>query len=316
MPMPMSPPMMNPQQGSNLLAGLTEKMTKKVMNTVTDTMGQQLSQQATEALQQGVPFGHVLDHLLKMSPLSMQNQAGVAGGGGGQPPQGPTPSVKRPEEGQGQAMAITQPQATQQDSQSSQTTGQTFDPSSLNQPIGQGQQAQQSQNILMNLIKGLYPIAALPGEMANRETMMKYGKQEAYGKTPEGKLRSGIATAKETPPTQYEQKSLEASRFSAQTTALNDQLKSMDEQEKNLQEQMKTFATTRGSMNKAFGGPSKEMTSVYEKIRRMRVERAKVQDKLFSLTGNPQGSSSGYTKTGTYNGKKVGMKADGTVEYI
>lgn len=99
------------------MSGLPPDIVNKVLKDVTKNISNTVSMQATEALQQGVPWGHVIEELIKMAPASAgMNQAnnmtgpggqppndpsGMGGKGGGQPPQGP--GVNKKEEMQAPA---------------------------------------------------------------------------------------------------------------------------------------------------------------------------------------------------------------------
>lgn len=89
---PIAPPMMPPtnqsmtQGGVNpMMAGLPEDVIKKVLKSVSETV----SMQASEAIQSGVPWGHVIDELVKMAPPSTMNNNQIASGGGNGGPSGP-----------------------------------------------------------------------------------------------------------------------------------------------------------------------------------------------------------------------------------
>lgn len=79
------------------------------------------------------------------------------------------------------------------------------------QPMG-GQGQQNPLAMIANLIKGVYPIAAIPDMMANAPTIQALRMNKAYGETPQGKLESAKAAAEQVPLTAAQEADLGKSR--------------------------------------------------------------------------------------------------------
>lgn len=319
MPFPMQAPMTPPMPPMNGQPGGQSKGKFDPIRTVFEgpaqILGQLLSQDLVQAKQAGAPTDHLfttLANLLQMSPLGKVGGAATLsmGGGGGQngspnnqngggmPPQGPNPSVGRPQD-QGQQMAT-----------------QVQDPTS-SQPQGQAQAQPQGPQVNSQPSNGFFDPGAfdpstntvrMPGAFMSGWGMDRIAKQQALlGMRPyqQGDVAQKVAEAKQVPLTQaqevekgFKERELQAGGFSAQATALNEQLQRMDADQKSLEDQMKTYATTRGWKNKTFGGSSKEMEDTQKKINSLMGAKAKIHQRLANLYGQQPNFKAGSYSAG------------------
>lgn len=179
---------------------------------------------------------------------------------------------------------------------------------SSQQSAFQAPASNQSQNIFQllgnllgikggNVQNGTYQPAESLGlfRESAKDSLMR---QQAASLTPENQTLAKVMEAKQVPPTQYEQQSLKATGFAAQSQNIKDRVSALDASEKNLQEQLKTYESIRGPMNKAFGGPSKEMKVIQNSIAAIQKVKGSAQKELADLYGkqpNFNPSSSGQS---------------------
>lgn len=322
---PMTAPMMNPgMAGSgNILAGLDQKMIKKIFNDVTTSVSDTLSQHAVEAVNQGVPYGHILDQILKMAPVSAGMKIGqdMAAGGGGKPPdngmgqnnsqfrppQGPQPGVKNDQSQSGAVAAgdnTTVAPTQQTNGQTPQVDANTILSQLLATMQSQGQGGQQFK--MPSSFGGLIQPSAQDQVLL---TQAAQNQQAMRGQTPMqiGDLQKIIAevggkqmAANEVPLSQeqkvaqgFEERKLQAAGFTAQSDILEKKIKAFDDNEQNLQKQLDTYEKLRGPLNKLKGGPSKEMETIQKNIFKVRKARAQVYEQLAKHYGDQPNFSGG-----------------------
>lgn len=328
---PMEMTMPSQSMNPNILAGLTGDILKKVTKNITNTM----SDHASEALQQGVPYGHILEQLIKMSPVSAGMAIGqdmVAGNGGkppqntpmqgkGQNPQPPnqTPGVRNNSQQDG---SVTVNDSTGAQSVPQQSNGQASPDgnailsqllAAMQQNQGAGQQAQ------MPSFLGIKPSAqnqVLLTEAAKNQ-------QALAGKTPMqiGDLQKIIAgvggkqlEANAVGPTQYEQAQLKAGGFQAQADMINKDQERIAQEETTTKAAFDAQLAGRGEWSKHFT-PKQLLSDFKNKMNDLSDQRQLNKDKLLDLYGNhpnlklaksvSAGTSSEPTATNPTTGKKV-----------
>ena len=209
--MPPSPmqPMNQPSMPSpgNMMSGLPPDIIQKVLKTVTKTVGDTVSGMAQQALGQGVPWGHVLQELMKMAPpeaMSMMGGGspppggGIPGGDGNKPPQQPggmtknQDSMQAPPSGDLNSLLIPQQQMQSQQQQPSMQLGQAQQSFQIPQilpangawqgasttPTGDIHAQGQASAILSRLLPGLIPAASTNEALAQQNSLYDIAKKK------------------------------------------------------------------------------------------------------------------------------------------
>lgn len=169
----------------------------------------------------------------------------------------------------------------------------------------------------MNQQNPLQVIGQLLGQVRNltttpehrlQNTQAQLVGQQAQNATPQGALAMKTAEA-QTPLNTYEKASLAAGGFQAQATALNNQLERMNQDQTALESLIKTYESVRGPMNKAVGGPSKEMKQLQNQWSSLQQAKAKVHTKLANLYGQqPNFTPGGKESSGSLPSRESAPK--------
>lgn len=174
----------------------------------------------------------------------------------------------------------------------------------------QPQQPKVDPNILQQLLGGLvsggkvndqgvYQSIQLLGGLLREPADQQLQRQQAYSMSPAGEVQKAKMAAEQVPMTIYEKAQVGATGYKNQADVLNNQLAKIDESEKSLQAQMELYEKTRGPMNKATGGPSKEMKATQKQIDSLRKTKAMLHSRLAALYGQqPNFSPSGNVPQG------------------
>lgn len=316
---------------SNILAGLTGDILKKVTKNIIDTT----SQHASDAINQGVPYGHVLEQLLKMAPPGANLMGGGApppggpmGDGGGPPPKGPAPMAKRAEGDVAmvptQQAVPTQPDVPQQQQQpqsqdiltallaSMQGGGRILPtkPGFMN-TIGSDNQLMTNGDLQLG---GMFPMHTLDAmsqaqQLTGRQPMQISELQKMIAGVGAEKMKAEVV-----PPTQQEKLQNQAAGFTAQLTSAQDQLKSaQDEQEKAIQS-FNAMAGSRGMLGKQFE-PKDLIAKFKTTMKEIETRRKTALDRITSLSSqHPSFNIAKYSAGETRNigGVTYKRKGDGT----
>lgn len=279
-------------------------------------------EQVREAYQNGVPLEHMATQV-----TPQQLSTGMTGSYGG-----PMTTSAPIDQQVLQFMTSQQQQAAPQQQQAGLPMQQGA-PQSLNPyPMPQ------AENPLFGLIKGLYPILAIPDMMAMQKSRMAMDVNKAYGETPQGKLEYEKAavgpqvdlakrkatevplTASETKTAEYQQGQLQTGVAANQVAALTAESQRIEQAKTSATQLMGTYKQIRGPINTFLGGPSKEMKGLQSYLDALTERSQEVAKRLKTYRSpNAKGGSSkaSYVRTGKLpDGTPVGMTADGKVEAI
>lgn len=277
-------------------------------------------EQVREAYQSGVP----LEHMAQPQQLG----TGMQGGYGG--PQTTSAPIDQ------QVLQF----MTQQQQQAPVQAGLQMPPTQQQPQSLNPYPMPQAENPLFSLVKGLYPILALPEAMSMDRTRRAMEVNKAYGETPQGRLEYAGASiepqvklekrkAEEVPLTApekatqaYQQGQLQTGVAANQVAALSAESQRLEQAKQSATTLMGTYKQIRGPINTFMGGPSKEMKGLQSYLDALTERSQEVAERLKSYRSPnakvaTKGNKVSYVRTGKLpDGTKVGMTADGKVEAI
>lgn len=218
---------------------------------------------ATEALQMGVPPTQIQDHPLMQPPAPMASSEGAM----------QAPSAQPGQVDQGAQQNV------------------------LKMLSGLGSFLFQAGGPDKN---GTYqPRQMLGGLLRPGGTAAQLTGQQAANLTPGAQLGLKKAEAEQIPPTQYEQKTLQAGAYAANVTAINDELAKIQTDKQNIVDQMKTALELRNPIEKGLGAAGGQVKQLQQTLSQLNKKESEVHQKMVDLFGKqPNTKGSGSPKSG------------------
>jgi len=324
---------------SNMLAALPEKLVKKVLTGVANNMTDSISQHANEAVQQGVPWGHVIDQLLTHAPQTMGLKAGMGLAmpptppGGPNPPNGGGPPPNSPPPSGGGVTNQTQQQAPPQDNTNPygvtpESVGQNqANPNILGQLLASMQNPGTGQQVNMPSFLGIKPSAQNQALL----TQAALSQQELAGKRPMQigdlqKLIAGVGASQleatsvplnagQRMTKEYQDKEIAARTAEYQLNNAKEQMSALNQEQERVTAEFNAMASQRAGMGKFFTEPKQMIEQYKAKLDDIGNRMDKARENLKSLAdGHPNlqiaksvsaGTNSEPTATNPQTGKKL-----------